>query len=78
MDNIDIIELSDYNMRVYSEMANQMRAIPDARTGLKPIHTKILYEMWVDGIHSDKKYNKCAKMVGQVISRFSEHGLYNL
>lgn len=74
MENIDIVELSNYNMRIYSEMANQMRAIPDARTGLKPIHQKILYEMWIDGIRSNKKYNKCAKMVGQVISRFSEHG----
>lgn len=74
MDPIDVIELANTNIREYASSVNGSRAIPDARTGLKPIHQKILYEMWVDGISSDKKYNKCAKMVGQVIARFSEHG----
>lgn len=74
MDPIDIVDLANTNLREYASSVNSSRAIPDSRTGLKPIHQKILYEMWVDGIHSDGKYNKCAKMVGQVISRFSEHG----
>lgn len=62
------------NMDTYQRAVNQDRAIPDARTGLKPIHTKILWEMYVDGIKSSGKYVKCAYMTGQVISRFSEHG----
>lgn len=62
------------NMDTYQQAVNQDRAIPDARTGLKPIHTKILWEMYVDGIKSSGKYVKCAYMAGQVISRFSEHG----
>ena len=62
------------NMDTYQRAVNQDRAIPDARTGLKPIHTKILWEMYADGIKSSGKYVKCAYMTGQVISRFSEHG----
>lgn len=58
----------------YAGAVNQLRAIPDARTGLKPIHRKILYEMYVDKIKNAGKYKKCAYMVGQIIARFSEHG----
>ena len=67
-------ELVRYNMTEYAGQVNQDRAIPDAKTGLKPIHLKILYEMYVDKIHSKGKYHKNAKMVGQVIARYSEHG----
>lgn len=58
----------------YAGAVNQLRAIPDARTGLKPIHRKILYEMYADKIRNAGKYKKCAYMVGQIIARFSEHG----
>lgn len=58
----------------YAGAVNQLRAIPDARTGLKPIHRKILYEMYADKIKNAGKYKKCAYMVGQIIARFSEHG----
>lgn len=58
----------------YAEQVNIERAIPDAATGLKPIHRKILYEMWKDKVNSKSKYRKCAYMVGQIIARFSEHG----
>lgn len=72
--SLDMNELCQNNILSYSSAVNEARAIPDARTGLKPIHQKILYEMWVDKVLSDKKYRKCAYMVGQIISRFSEHG----
>ena len=67
-------ELLQENMLDYAGAVNQLRAIPDARTGLKPIHRKILYEMYADKIKSSGKYKKCAYMVGQIIARFSEHG----
>lgn len=71
---MEISEILRQNMREYAEQVNEERAIPDARTGLKPIHRKILYEMWKDGIRNEGKYRKCAYMVGQIIARFSEHG----
>lgn len=71
---MEIVELVKNNMLDYAGAVNQSRAIPDARTGLKPIHRKILYEMYVDKIRSNGKYKKCAYMVGQIIARFSEHG----
>lgn len=67
-------ELLQENMLEYAGAVNQLRAIPDARTGLKPIHRKILYEMYADKIKNSGKYKKCAYMVGQIIARFSEHG----
>lgn len=70
----DICEIFKDNMSEYAVAVNQFRAIPDARTGLKPIHKKILWEMYTDGVFYNRKYRKCAYMVGQVISRFSEHG----
>lgn len=71
---MEIVELTKSNMLDYAGAVNQSRAIPDARTGLKPIHRKIIYEMYTDKIGSAGKYKKCAYMVGQIIARFSEHG----
>ena len=74
MNQTDFIELCKYNIRDYSQAVNEERAIPDARTGLKPIHTKILYEMFIDKVINAGKFKKCAYMVGQLISRFTPHG----
>lgn len=71
---MEIVNLFKDNMISYASAVNQSRALPDARTGLKPIHRKILYEMYADKIKSSGKYKKCAYMVGQIIARFSEHG----
>ena len=71
---MDAVNLIQENMLDYAGAVNQLRAIPDARTGLKPIHRKILYEMYMDKIRSSGKYKKCAYMTGQIIARFSEHG----
>jgi DNA gyrase subunit A len=71
---MEIVQLVKDNMLSYAGAVNQARAIPDSRTGLKPIHRKIIYEMYVDKIRSSGKYKKCAYMVGQIIARFSEHG----
>lgn len=70
----EIKQIWQDNILDYSAAVNQSRAIPDARTGLKPIHRKIVYEMYADKIGSSGKFKKCAYMVGQIIARFSEHG----
>ena len=50
------------------------RALPDVRDGLKPVHRRILYAMYEDGITSDKPYRKCATTVGDVLGRYHPHG----
>ena len=50
------------------------RALPDVRDVLKPVHRRILYSMYEDGITSDKPYRKCANTVGSVLGRYHPHG----
>ncbi len=50
------------------------RALPDVRDGLKPVHRRILYAMYEDGLTSDKPFRKCATAVGDVLGRYHPHG----
>ena len=50
------------------------RALPDARDGLKPVHRRILYAMYEDGLTRDKPFRKCATAVGDVLGRYHPHG----
>ena len=50
------------------------RALPDVRDGLKPVHRRILYAMYEDGLTSDKAFRKCATAVGDVLGRYHPHG----
>ena len=50
------------------------RALPDIRDGLKPVHRRILYSMFEQGITPDKKYVKCASTVGDVLGKYHPHG----
>lgn len=59
----------DYSMSVIIS-----RALPDVRDGLKPVHRRILYAMYEDGITPDKPYKKCATTVGNVLGRYHPHG----
>ncbi len=59
----------DYSMSVIVG-----RALPDVRDGLKPVHRRILYTMYEDGITPDKQYRKCATTVGDVLGRYHPHG----
>ena len=59
----------DYSMSVIIG-----RALPDARDGLKPVHRRILYTMNEMGLQSNKKYTKCAKVVGQAMGVYHPHG----
>lgn len=59
----------DYSMSVITD-----RSLPDVRSGLKPIHTKILYAANELGLKSEKSFRKTAKLVGLVIGDYSPHG----
>jgi DNA gyrase subunit A len=59
----------DYSMSVIIG-----RALPDARDGLKPVHRRVLYTMSEMGLEHNKKYTKCAKVVGQCMGVYHPHG----
>ncbi|HYG66784.1 MAG TPA: DNA gyrase subunit A, partial [Anaeromyxobacteraceae bacterium] len=59
----------DYSMSVIIG-----RALPDVRDGLKPVHRRILYAMHTEGLHSNKRYSKCAGVVGEVLKKYHPHG----
>jgi DNA gyrase subunit A len=50
------------------------RALPDARDGLKPVHRRILYAMYDEGLLHNHRYSKCAGVVGEVLKRYHPHG----
>ena len=50
------------------------RALPDVRDGLKPVHRRILYAMYEDGLTYEKAFRKCATAVGDVLGRYHPHG----
>jgi DNA gyrase subunit A len=59
----------DYSMSVIIG-----RALPDVRDGLKPVHRRVLYTMQEMGLQYNKKYTKCAKVVGQAMGLYHPHG----
>ena len=59
----------DYSMSVITS-----RAIPDLRDGLKPVHRRILYTLYEEGMTPDKKYQKSANAVGAVMGHYHPHG----
>jgi DNA gyrase subunit A len=50
------------------------RALPDVRDGLKPVHRRILFGMNEMGLHADRPYKKCARIVGDVLGKYHPHG----
>ena len=70
-------ELVGEMQRSYIEYAMSVivgRALPDVRDGLKPVHRRILYAMYEDGLTSDKAFKKSATCVGDVLGRYHPHG----
>jgi DNA gyrase subunit A len=59
----------DYSMSVIIG-----RALPDVRDGLKPVHRRVLYAMHTEGLHYNKRYSKCAGVVGEVLKKYHPHG----
>ncbi len=71
------VELNSEMKKSYIDYAMSVivgRALPDVRDGLKPVHRRILYAMYEDGITPDKAYKKCATTVGNVLGRYHPHG----
>jgi DNA gyrase subunit A len=50
------------------------RALPDVRDGLKPVHRRVLYAMFDGGYRPDRSFNKCARVVGEVMGQYHPHG----
>lgn len=59
----------DYSMSVIVG-----RALPDVRDGFKPVHRRILYAMFSEGLLSNRKFSKCAGVVGEVLKKYHPHG----
>ncbi len=59
----------DYSMSVIVG-----RALPDVRDGLKPVHRRVLYAMLREGLVSNRRYSKCAGVVGEVLKKYHPHG----
>lgn len=71
------VEINSEMKKSYIDYAMSVivgRALPDVRDGLKPVHRRILYAMYEDGITPDKAYRKCATTVGNVLGRYHPHG----
>ena len=71
------VNIEDQMRSAYLDYAMSViigRALPEVRDGLKPVHRRILYAMYKEGITSDKRYVKCAGVVGEVIKKYHPHG----
>ena len=64
------------NFIEYAVAVNTDRAIPDAKSGLKPVAKRILYGAFTGGRTSNKPHVKCAKIVGDVMGSYHPHGRY--
>ena len=72
-----ISDLSEEMKKSYLDYAMSVivsRALPDVRDGLKPVHRRILYDMYDLGIKSTGSFKKCARTVGDVLGKFHPHG----
>ena len=71
---VEIVDEVRNSMLQYSMSVLVGRALPDVRDGLKPVHRRILYTMYENGLTPDKAYRKCADTVGAVLGRYHPHG----
>ena len=75
--NVISINIEDEMRRSYLDYSMSViigRALPDIRDGLKPVHRRVLYSMSEMGLEYNKKYTKCAKVVGQTMGVYHPHG----
>jgi len=70
----DIVNEVKQSFIEYSMSVIIARALPDLRDGLKPVHRRILYTMFEDGLTPDKQFRKSATTVGAVLGRYHPHG----
>ena len=71
---VEITDEVKQSMLQYSMSVLVGRALPDVRDGLKPVHRRILYTMYENGLTPESKYRKCADTVGTVLGRYHPHG----
>ena len=76
-DKIEPVDLNTEMQRSYIDYAMAVivsRALPDVRDGLKPVHRRVLYAMYDGGYRPDRGYNKCSRVVGDVMGQYHPHG----
>ena len=71
---IEIQEEMERSFLDYAMSVITARALPDVRDGLKPVHRRILYGMYEQGLRPDRQHKKCANAVGQVMAFYHPHG----
>lgn len=71
---MDIEKMMKESFLQYSMSVISSRALPDVRDGLKPVHRRILYTMYENGLYPEKAYRKCADTVGSVLGKYHPHG----
>ncbi|MBQ2866543.1 MAG: DNA gyrase subunit A [Clostridia bacterium] len=72
--NTELVKEMESSYIEYAMSVIVGRALPDVRDGLKPVHRRILYAMYEDGLTSDKPHKKSATCVGDVLGRYHPHG----
>lgn len=75
--NLILVDIEDEMKKSYLDYSMSVivsRALPDVRDGLKPVHRRILYTMYENGLYPDKAFRKCADTVGTVLGRYHPHG----
>ena len=72
--NSEIVDEMENSMLQYAMSVIVSRALPDVRDGLKPVHRRILYTLYENGLTPEKAYRKCADTVGAVLGRYHPHG----
>jgi DNA gyrase subunit A len=76
-DRIEPVDIQHEMQRSYIDYAMSVivsRALPDVRDGLKPVHRRVLYAMYDSGFRPDRGYNKCSRVVGEVMGNYHPHG----
>ncbi len=76
-DQVEPVDLNTEMQRSYIEYAMSVivsRALPDVRDGLKPVHRRIVYAMYDGGYRPDRGFNKCSRVVGDVMGQYHPHG----
>ncbi|WP_208711015.1 DNA gyrase subunit A [Sinomonas sp. R1AF57] len=77
LDRVEQVDLQTEMQRSYLDYAMAVivgRALPDVRDGLKPVHRRVLYAMFDGGYRPDRAFNKCARVVGDVMGTYHPHG----
>jgi DNA gyrase subunit A len=77
IDRVEQVDLQTEMQRSYLDYAMAVivgRALPDVRDGLKPVHRRVLYAMFDGGYRPERSFNKCARVVGEVMGQYHPHG----